>query len=207
MFSLRHSRWFCFTLRCSVRHVSTFLRSLRSIPITGFLRYYPRSDSCRAGSSVPYWPHEHRSVSRQVSLLHAHELPSSPSPTTLAPPSGRFCTLPLSSPGLPPHPAGQDFTFASQAHRAALAESSSLSYGFPVHLRLLSTPPPGDAVTFGYKLESVLLDRDFHPAVHVRPQAHESWPSWPHTFILPWAFGHATCSAESRFSATMRLLN
>jgi hypothetical protein len=94
LFSLRHCRRFRFRLHRPVRHVSTFLRSLRSIPITGLPRYYGRSDSCRAGSSVPYWPHELRSGSRQVSLLHAPELPSSPAPTTLAPPVAAFARYP-----------------------------------------------------------------------------------------------------------------
>ena len=90
--ALGHSQWLvCCPLVCSG---STFLRSLRSIPITGLPRYYGRSDSCRIGSSVPYWPHEHRSGPRQVSLLHAHELPSSPSPTTLAPPVAAFARYP-----------------------------------------------------------------------------------------------------------------
>src|SRR5208282_5163886 len=36
------------------------------------------------------------------------------------------------------------------------AESSSLSYGPAVHLRLLSTPPRGDAVTFSYEVQTQL---------------------------------------------------
>ena len=42
----RHSRWFG-SHPCSVP-MSTFLRSLRSTPITALLRYYGRSDSCPA---------------------------------------------------------------------------------------------------------------------------------------------------------------
>jgi hypothetical protein len=61
---------------------STFLRSLRSIPITGLHRYYGRSDSCPVGSSVAWRQHEHRLCPEQVSLLHAPELPIPPSPTT-----------------------------------------------------------------------------------------------------------------------------
>ena len=64
---------------------STSLRSLRSIPITGLPRYYGRSDSCSAGSSVPYRQREHRLCSEQVSLLHASELSIPPSPTTHQP--------------------------------------------------------------------------------------------------------------------------
>jgi hypothetical protein len=76
----RHSRQLVFRSRSCFP--STSLRSLRSIPVTGPLRYYGRSDSCPAGSSVPYWPHEHRLCSGQVSLLHAPELPVPPSPNT-----------------------------------------------------------------------------------------------------------------------------
>ena len=64
---------------------STFLRALRSIPITGFHRYYGRSDSCSVGSSVAWRQHEHRLCSEQVSLLHAPELPIPPSPITRQP--------------------------------------------------------------------------------------------------------------------------
>jgi hypothetical protein len=39
------------------------------------------------------------------------------------------------------------------------AESSSSSYGLVSHLRLLPTPPRGDAVTFGFRPESVCLKR------------------------------------------------
>ena len=64
---------------------STFLRALRSIPVTGLHRYYGRSDSCPIGSSVAWRQHEHRFCIEQVSLLHAPELPVSPSPNTHQP--------------------------------------------------------------------------------------------------------------------------
>ena len=54
------------------------------------------------------------------------------------------------------------------------AESSSLSCGLVVHLLLLPTPPRGDAVAVGYRLESVLPGEDFHLSDHARLQAHES---------------------------------
>ena len=73
---------------------STFLRSLRSIPITGLLRYYGRSDSCPGGSSAPYRQHEHRLCPEQVSLLHAPELPIPPSPTTRQSPVVAFARYP-----------------------------------------------------------------------------------------------------------------
>jgi hypothetical protein len=76
----RHSRRLRFGAH--LHHSSTFLRSLRSIPITGLPRYYGRSDSCRSGSSAPQRQHEHRLSSRQVSLIHVSDLPTPPSPTT-----------------------------------------------------------------------------------------------------------------------------
>ena len=44
-------------------------------------------------------------------------------------------------------------------------------YGLIVHLQLLSTPPRGDAVTFGYRVPEH-PDRDFHPADPMHSQAH-----------------------------------
>ncbi len=77
--AFRHSH------RCPLRRPftspSTFLRSLRSRPITALLRYYGRCDSCpprrvtRGSPAVG-------SVNGQVSLLHALGLPTIPSPTT-----------------------------------------------------------------------------------------------------------------------------
>lgn len=49
--------------------------SLGSGPVTGFHRYYGRSDSCLETLS-------RRSLSRQVSLVHGPGLPSVPSPAT-----------------------------------------------------------------------------------------------------------------------------
>src|SRR5208337_4838473 len=46
-----------------------------------------------------------------------------------------------------------------------------LRYGLIVHLQLLSTPPRGDAVTFGYRVPEH-SDRDFHPADSTQLQAH-----------------------------------
>jgi hypothetical protein len=76
----RHSHQLVFcSLSCCP---STSLRSLRSMPVTGLLRYYGRSDSCPAGSSVALRQHEPRLYPRQVSLLHVADLPIPPSPTT-----------------------------------------------------------------------------------------------------------------------------
>ena len=78
--AFRHSRRLGYCPRSN--HPSTSLRSLRSIPITGLLRYCGRSDSCPTGSSVALWQHELRLCLGQVSLLHAPELPVPPSPNT-----------------------------------------------------------------------------------------------------------------------------
>jgi len=154
LFSLWHCRR-SFFLRF-VRHVSTFLRSLRSTPVTGFLRYYGRSDSCSPGSSAYTRSrallHELLTCSEQVSPiirvgLTDHSVSNHPTC-----PRRRFCTLPLSSTGL--RFRGLGFASALAGSPSRLAESSSSSYGLVVHLLLLSTSPRGDAVTGRYGPES-----------------------------------------------------
>ena len=46
-----------------------------------------------------------------------------------------------------------------------------MRYGLIVHLRLLSTPPRGDAVTVSYGVPEH-PGRDFHPADSMQLQAH-----------------------------------
>ena len=77
--ALRHSRWLLFCP--SNRYPSTFLRSLRSRPVTTLLGYYGRSDSCPPGSSALPCMNS-VSVNEQVSLSHVPGLPTSLSPTT-----------------------------------------------------------------------------------------------------------------------------
>ena len=55
--------------------------------------------------------------------------------------------------------AGLGFAFTPQARRIHKAESSSSGCGLVSRLRLLPTPPHGDAVTFGFRPESVCLKR------------------------------------------------
>lgn len=57
-----------------VCHASTFLRSLRSVPVTALRRYYGRSDSCMAGSSCRQATMNAVPTTMQVSLLHVHGL-------------------------------------------------------------------------------------------------------------------------------------
>ena len=64
-----------------------------------------------------------------------------------------------------------DFALNPQARRVHPAESGSLSYGPPVRLQLLSTPPRGDAVTFDYRAV-VHPDTDFHRANVAPSRAH-----------------------------------
>jgi hypothetical protein len=52
-----------------------------------------------------------------------------------------------------------------------------LRYGLIVHLRLLSTPPRGDAVTFSYEVPEH-FGKDFHPADLMPSQAHKAEASF-----------------------------
>jgi len=144
----RHSHWFqfCPMLDCS----STFLRSLGSRPVTALLRYYGRSDSCSPGSSASMGMNT-ASIGQQVSLVHTAR-PSLHSvtkhlarPAIASPLPAQRDRLPglLSRSGLRPESAGSSLRTAESR--------SSQSYGLHVRLRLLPTPPHGDAVTFGYQ--------------------------------------------------------
>ncbi len=111
---VRHSRWRGSHSR-SVP-TSTFLRSLRSRPVTALLRYYGRSDSCPPGSSAPQAGMNTGSCCGQVSLIHV-TWSSSPSISNHpCAPRGRFRTLPLNSVGLPL--PGLGFTTIWQARRS-----------------------------------------------------------------------------------------
>ncbi len=154
---IRHSHW-CRRHR-SALHVSTFLRSLRSTPITELHRYYGRSDSCPL-RLFGTWSMNSGSFNRQVSLIHANDLPDHSVSKHLTHSRRRFITLPLSATGFPIRWV-LDFAFHTQARQLRPAESSSLTYGLVVHLLLLSTPPRGDAVAVGYRPESVYLKRTF----------------------------------------------
>src|SRR6266511_2463798 len=82
---------------------------------------------------------------------------------------------------LPPRQRDQrvsDFAPSEQARRSTPAESSSLSYGPTVRLRLLSTPLRADAVTFSYGAVAY-SDTDFHRADVAPSRAH----SPPNVFI------------------------
>ena len=68
---------------------------------------------------------------------------------------------------------GLGFTTASQARRVLnRAESSSSSCGLVSHLRLLPTPPHGDAVTFGFQAGERMPGEDLNLSERVRLRAH-----------------------------------
>ena len=149
-------------LRCRVpvAHKSTFLRTLRSTPVTEFQRYYGRSDSCAAGSSRQLPMSLVCHVPTQVSLIHAqslHDHSVSKHPTWH---SHRFHTLPLSATA---------FRFRRSRLRHWLAGSPHTSGRIEfVILRTDRSPPAAphpasrtDAVAVGYRPESVYLERTF----------------------------------------------
>ncbi len=143
----RHSRWWI--SHCRWEPMSTFLRSLRSRSITTLHRYCGRSDSCPALSPT-----------EQVSLIHARSLPTPLPPTTHASPwSFSHATPQLHGPPV----AGSGLHHLLAGSPTAQAESSFLAYRWVVHLRLLPTPSCDDAVTIGYRPESVCLRRPFTP--------------------------------------------
>src|SRR6266508_3239897 len=93
LFSFQHWRRSYF--HWSGLYVSTFLRSLRSTPVTELHRYYGRSDSCAAGSSALLSMNTVLSLA-QVSLIHASSLSDHSVSNHLMDPCHRFRTLPLS---------------------------------------------------------------------------------------------------------------
>ena len=143
---------------------STFLRSLRSRPITALPRYFGRCDSCPprgvqcSGSSQRPLP---PLLGEQVSLIHALRLPTIPSPNTavrsasssqgrITPSTGRTERTSLRELGASPF-----LRRLATPHRPNRVQSSPMgepSYGLVVHLLLLPTPSRDDAVAVGYKL-------------------------------------------------------
>ena len=63
------------------------------------------------------------------------------------------------------------FAFCQQARHDVKPNRVHLRYGLIVHLRLLSTPPRGDAVTFGYGVPEY-PGKDLHLADSMQLQAH-----------------------------------
>ena len=149
----RHWRWS--SRHRSARFESIFLRSLRSISVTRFHRYYGRSDSC-SPRLFGTWSMNSGSFSEQVSLIHTSGLSDHSLSEHLAWPCRRFITLPLSSTAFP---CGSRLRLWLAGSSSGPAVSSLSSYGLVIHLLLLSTTHCCVAVAFGYRLESVCLER------------------------------------------------
>ena len=65
------------------------------------------------------------------------------------------------------------FAIEEQARHDSRPNRVDLRYGLIVHLRLLSTPPRGDAVTVSYEVPEH-SGKDLHPADSMHLQAHSS---------------------------------
>ena len=151
-----HSRWWAFCL--DQPSSSTFLCSLRSLPITGLPRYYGHSDSCWPGSSAPLLgQHERRFSRQQVSLIHVSDLPIPPSPTTPQALDADFARYPSSR---------RVSCFGrSRLHRFP-AGSPTLTGRIEFLIVRMDRSPPAaphpasrtDAVAVGYRPESVCLE-------------------------------------------------
>jgi hypothetical protein len=63
-------------------HSSTFLRPFAPGPLQALLRSYGRSDSCSPHAARPFPGDEGGRRHEPVSLIHVHDLPTLPSPTT-----------------------------------------------------------------------------------------------------------------------------
>ena len=141
-----HSRWL--VDRSVPSDSSTFLRSLRSIPVTGLPRYYGRSDSCEAGSSAPaFGQHERRFSPPQVSLIHVSDLPIPPSPTT-------------------PQALDADFARYPSSRRVSCLRRSRLH------------PFPAGSPTLTGRIEFVILRMDRSPPAAPHPASRRRSCSW-----------------------------
>jgi hypothetical protein len=177
-----------------VRHVSTFLRSLRSRPVTALLCYYGRSDSCplrRGRARVSSQRPPVRLLRGQVSLIHALGLLAIPSPTTCAGPAlpGHVTHWQV---GPRPHPLvgssphrnpGLRHCTAGSPPRAGRIEFSSHPHG-EGFLRT-GRSPPAAAHPLSRRRSCSRLQvyvepgEDFHPSSQVRSQAHSAVAQLP----------------------------
>jgi hypothetical protein len=169
--------------RCRLRRTShfpsTFLRSLRSRPVTALPRYYGRSDSCplrRGSARVSSRRPPVRLLRGQVSLIHALGLLIIPSPTTCAgfalpghvahrqvePRRHPLTGFPNGNSGLGHYTAGSPPTPAESSSVSSL--TGKASYGLVVHLLLLPTPSCDDAVAVGYRFTLNLERTSTSPA-------------------------------------------
>src|SRR5208337_104413 len=83
-----------------------------------------------------------------------------------------LCHLSCQRRRLPAH-RGSGLRLSTGGSPAGTAESSSSSYGLPVRLALLPTPPRGDAVTVGYRTETGTPEVDLHLSDVTRLRTHD----------------------------------
>jgi len=155
---------------------STFLRSLRSRPVTALPRSYGRSDSCplrRGSARVSSRRPPNRLLSGQVSLIHVLGLPALPPPTTprgpgiaLARYAGHARPPRESFPGfgLRPQPAGSPLTHG-RIEFVILRTGRSPPVALHPVLRRRSY----------HRLQLCAPEEDFHLSGHARFQAHRSF--------------------------------
>ena len=145
-----------FSFRVSFAHASSIPVPLGSAGITPLLRYYGHSVLWSGAVLRPLGPERRLLVPTTDPCLPSLNLPAVPSPTTRCRPrlfglvsqprlTARVASYPSPGPGR----LGLRLSLAGSPRQ--LAESSSLAYGPAVRLRLLSTSPRGDAVTFDYR--------------------------------------------------------
>ena len=165
----RHSHW-C-DRRRSVLFESTFLRSLRSTPITELRRYYGRSDSYSL-RFFGTWSMNSGSFSEQVSLIHAHSLSDHSVSNHLMDRCRRFHTLPFSSTA---------FRFRSRLRLWSAGSPITPGRIEFVILRTGRSPPaaPHHASLrrscIWLRAGERLPEEDFHLSDYVRFQAHGPW--------------------------------
>jgi hypothetical protein len=173
LLSLWHCRRSVF-LRC-VRHKSTFLRSLRSTPVTRLPRYYGRSDSCSPGSSAytrfRALSHELRHLHEQVSPIIASGLPDHSVSNHPACPVVALSRYP-SARQVSAFCRGPGFTFGMQAHQLS---PDRIEFVF---LRTSRSPPAAPHPASRRRSCSWLRagerlpGGDFHPSDHRAFRAH-----------------------------------
>ena len=171
-------------IRRCIHRSSTFLRSLRSTGVTPFHRYYGRSDSCvaalrtRVTGRAGITAHEHRPV--HTGLLASRDRIFQP--FRLQPPdvvkgnASGLIALPYRTTrrAVAVSPRPRRVIWASPLASWLATTPGRIEFVIlrtAVHLPLLSTPPRGDAVTFGYRVQTN-SGEDLHLAGSIQLQAH-----------------------------------
>ena len=135
----------------TAHHASTFLRPFAPRPLRRFFATMDALTPDRRALRTLIRGNELPSCSGQVSLVHIARPSMHPVTKHLTRPA-IASALPTQRDRLPDllRP-GSGLRLESAGSSLRTAESCSSSYGLHVRLRLLPTPPHGDAVTFGYR--------------------------------------------------------